>query len=264
MKPYQMLWSSISVLIAAVIAVLAFIRGFWQFWLLLAVFAVWGIWAFLTFLLPVLRRKLESRKVRSQPAAPRASVQASADTPDPRLEGVLLCHVNYRISAYLKSAFPDARWEWQTKAPAQLIQYGGVGRIQIYGVPDYNYAEVTLSPRGGIQCALVKITPIPTPDESAEEMDMPQDKEPLDPQVWFEVHGRRVLEKLIADLDSRGYNSLSIQQDGSIVVDGQDGNKPCQSFSSFPAQVYWPQLIQVLEREGYAAEEGSQAIGVAW
>lgn len=38
------LWSSISILIGAVIAVLALVRGKWEIPLLLAVFALWGLW----------------------------------------------------------------------------------------------------------------------------------------------------------------------------------------------------------------------------
>lgn len=49
------LWTSISLLIAAVIAVLAFVRGNWMLLLLFVVFAVWGLWAFVTLGLPVLR-----------------------------------------------------------------------------------------------------------------------------------------------------------------------------------------------------------------
>ena len=43
MKSEKSLWTSVSILIGAVIAVLAFVRGDAQLWLLLGVFSLWSI-----------------------------------------------------------------------------------------------------------------------------------------------------------------------------------------------------------------------------
>lgn len=175
---------------------------------------------------------------------------------------MLVRHVNCRISAYLRAAFPDARWEWETPSPARLILRGGVGRIKLHGVPDYNYAEVTISPTGSIRCALVRLDPFPAGEASEEEAPAPDEQ--FNPQVWFEVQGRDVLERLIADLKSRGHNSLSMNEDGTIVVEDEDNGKPFPAFSTFPRKVHWDQTVKVLEREGYAASVDGDAITVYW
>lgn len=54
---------------------------------------------------------------------------------------------------------------------------------------------------------------------------MPKQPDPVDPQVWYEVQGRKVLEALITDLHSRGYNSLTIRENGDIAIQQADSEK---------------------------------------
>lgn len=122
---------------------------------------------------------------------------------------ILLRHVNHRISAYLKSVYPNARWEWREKQPERLILEGGTGRIRVYGVPEYNFADVQLDSQGGLQCSMVKIVPLTNAGKAGEESGhLPPNNQPVDPRIWYEHQGRKVLSGLIADLNSRGHSSL--------------------------------------------------------
>lgn len=105
------LWSGVSVLIVAVLAVMAFIRGNVQIWLLSVAFAAWAVWAAVKFLLPYLKAQKyrhEARKLRkkSKQQSPKKALSIP-DISDP-VGLVLLRHVNFRISAYLQSAYPEA------------------------------------------------------------------------------------------------------------------------------------------------------------
>lgn len=73
---------------------------------------------------------------------------------------VLLRHVNFRISAYLQSAYPEATWQWLEEFPEKIVAKGGTGRIQLYGVPDFNYADVSFDQKADISCSLLKIVPM--------------------------------------------------------------------------------------------------------
>ena len=125
------LWSGVSVLIVAVLAVMAFIRGNAQIWLLGVAFAVW---AAVKFLLPYLKAKkyrYEARKLRkkSEQQSPKKELSIP-DISDP-VGLVLLRHVNFRISAYLQSAYPEATWQWLEELPEKIVAKGGTGRIQL-------------------------------------------------------------------------------------------------------------------------------------
>lgn len=202
MKTKPSLWNSVSVLVVAVLVIAAFIRGDIQIWLYAAVFAAWAVWVSVRYLIPYLQAKhyqMEARRIRKRYEAAQAKepTPITPDTSNP-VSAVLLRHVNFRISSYLKSAYPDATWEWREEFPERIVSEGGTGRIQVYGIPDFNYADVTFSQQADIDCALLKIVPLShmqgqpeTPKAS------PQSKVPVDPRIWYENQGRTVLENLI-------------------------------------------------------------------
>ncbi len=250
MKRNTPLWGSISILIGVVIAILALTNGILRNALLIAVFAVWGLWVILAQVLPA------RRTVRTFQQTERAA------NPDAALMRTLLHHVNYRISGCLKSAFPEATWEWVMQDPAAFVAVGGTGRIRVFGVPDYDYADVSLDRNGKLTCSLVQIAPI---NETKEKPAAPG-QESLDPRIWYETQGSDVLETLVADLASRGHHSLTLKEDGNICVKPVDGGEEVSHgmFPSFPDKVYWPGLVKVLENNGLAATATDAGIIVAW
>lgn len=261
MKKTAPLWGSITVLIGLVIAILALARGRWQVPLLLGVFAVWGVWLILTQLLPAWRMnrayRRKERQLLSQQAEDTLPKASDAD-----MTAVLLNHVNHRITAYLKAAYPKACWEWAMSDPTQFVAQGGTGRIRVYGIPDFDYADVQLDQKANLSCALVKIVPVqaggppaPAPNQQV-----------LNPQVWYELRGRKTLEALITDLNSRGYSSLTLGEDGDIRIHQVDDGKEVSvdSLLDFPDKVYWPQLVHVFEQEGLAASAQDDRVLVSW
>ena len=255
MKQNISLASSTSILIGAVIAILALLRGPVQTVLLLLTFALWGLWVVVTLLRPSWRANRDYRR-REERAEKKQN-----DFSGKNLAGLLLCHVNYRVSDYLKRAYPDARWEWMMPDPVLFIVQGGTGRIRVYGVPDYEYADVTLDKNGKLDCSMVKIVPVQGSGQGA-----PTGHSPADPSVWYELEGRGVLETLIADLRSRGHSSLTLNEDGSISFQPEAGSLKAtkRAFASFPEPVYWPRLADVLNQEGLTTDVQADHIAVSW
>ena len=187
-----------------VIAILALVRGAWLVPLLLLTFTAWGLWVVMFQLQPAwdsIRgyRKKEHDARKQREASLYSTAQANADAMQ-----LLLRHVNHRISAYLKSVYPSARWEWTTGNPIALIMQGGTGRIRVYGIEEYDYADVQVDRNGNLSCNLLKVVPV----QPRMDTPTPPNQQPVDPQVWYDVEGREVLERVIADLDSRGHSSL--------------------------------------------------------
>ena len=250
MKQKKTIWGSIGLLVGVVIAVLAFVRGAWQFPLLIGAFAVWGVWLLFAQLLPF-QCAVQSRKQKNQ-----------AGAVNRQLAQTLLHHVNYRVSACLKAGYPDARWEWMMRDPALFVAQGGTGRIRIYGVTDYEFADVTVDQNGKLSCALVKLAPV----QGAAEKPSPPNQQSADPEQWYETQGRQALKTLLADLDSRGHNALTVQEDGSICICPKaDGNEVKQgTLADFPAKALWPKLAELLEQDGLMAAVQDNCIAVTW
>jgi hypothetical protein len=142
--------------------------------------------------------------------------------------------------------------------PALFVAQGGTGRIRVTGIPDYEYADVTVDQGGKLTCLLVKMSPVEKP--------APPNQQPVEPQQWYEAQGRQTLGTLVADLDSRGHNALTVQEDGSICISPKgDGTEVKQAvLANFPAKDLWPKLVEILKQEGLAATVQGDCIAVTW
>lgn len=270
MKTDRSLWGSISILVGAVIAILALVRGTAQAYLLIGVFSLWGLWVVGILLLPHRRqakrlkeRRRQQKERQSEGIAPK--LEPLPTLQDMTTEQLLLHHVNHRISAYLKAAYPDVTWEWCEKNPGVLIRNGGVGRIRVFGVSDFGHADITMDQQANINCDMVRIVPLAAAAGGSNGAGpIPPNKQPVDPQIWYEIQGRKVLEALVTDLNSRGHNKLILREDGDICVEEENNEVAKEHLSNFPEAVYWPRLVQVLESNGLAAEITAKGISVSW
>lgn len=264
MRRLQRLWGSVSVLTAAVLAGICFLRGSRQRIFLVGVFALWIAYSFAVFLMPVIKRykyRRNLRKIRKKPQNHSGSNGAELQ----RLYYLLLCNANHRITGYIKSIYPEAVWKWETAAPEKVITEGETGRIRLFNVDDYNFADISFDNSANIECTFLKAVSFRSAaqtecrDETAE-----NPKNETDPLVWFEKNGRVILKNLIADLSSRGHNTLTVRDDGSCVVEQGDKTVEVSHLTDFPERVYYPRLINVLAGAGIAAKSVDNGLAVSW
>lgn len=196
---------------------------------------------------------------------PRRNFFRLTETDGSLAEQLLLRHVNHRISAYLRSAYPDITWEWCGKKPEKIILQGGVGRIRVFGVSDFDHADIRIDQQANISCDMLKTVPLNTAGGQEPAVDkIPPNKQPVDPQVWYEVQGRKVLEALVADLNSRGHSRMVLHENGDVCVTEDKAEVAKEHLVNFPEKVYWDRLVQVFERNGLAAEVTAAGIQVSW
>lgn len=262
-------WNSVSCLVVAVLAIVTFVRSAWELPLLAAAFIVWGAWVLWTQILPTLRL---SRRVLANDKLRRTKETTWSPRPNERTEKnleeemacILLRYVNRRISDQLKTLNPNIRWEWEEKDPALLAVRSGIGRIRLYGIPDYRHADVALNPDGTLTCALIKT--VTEPDTEAGQALEPSEPQNADPQEWYSQEGKTVVKALVADLDSRGFSQLTIQEGGRVLVLPLEGGKEREVglLKDFPIKEHWPSLTRILEWDGYAAAVRENGIAVVW
>ncbi len=271
MKKESDLLNSIGILVGAVIAILAIVRGIWQTRLLITVFTLWLAWAAVKLLLPYIRAISKNKKFQKQRLLlQQNTVRKPVTFEIPALrnistEQLLLLHVNHRISMYLRCSYGEVTWEWCEDNPVKLIMEGGHGRIKVYGISDYDHADVKLNVNGDIRFDMMRIVPL---NEIVKETPAAQaaasEKPPLDPQIWYEVQARSILESIVNDLHSRGHSQLMLNEDGDIFIEQDEEDVAKEHLSNFPAIVYWPRLVQVLEGEGLSAKVEDKKIIVSW
>lgn len=257
MKKSSPIWNSIGILAGAVILVLALAHGTPRTVLLSVAATFWMLWLALALLGRAGQTKPFRHRRHKHPK------RAAFDYDAPTAEQLLLCHVNHRISARLLAAHPDATWEWCVKDPVQLIRKGGTGRIRVFGIPDYDYADIRIDQHANLGCNLIRVMSLDGQDGNEGEK-LPPNKQPVDPRIWYEEQGRELLERLVADLNSRGHSRLTLTEDGGICIHEDAEEVSVGRFASFPEKVYWPGLVKALEGDGLAADATAQGIQVTW
>ncbi len=284
MKVKKALLSCISISSAIIIAILAFVRGKEQTELLIASLSAWAAWAAVLLLIAILfiygvlymlpaarRSKLQKQRLNQQKllSACHNPNQVSFEIPllkKPSLDQLLLRHVNHRISMYLRSARGEnITWEWCHNNPLELITEGGTGRIRLFGCSDFDHADVKLSTNADIHFDMMHVVPMEESQKKASLGEtVPPSKQPVDPQIWYEMQARSTLESLVADLSSRGHSSLMVSENGEISVEQDQEQVITEHLPNFPAIHYWPRLVQVLAGEGLTAEVEDRKIIVSW
>lgn len=250
--------ASTSVLVVVILVITAFIRGYLQIWLYGTAFLIWIFWN----LIPVLRRMWMKQQLRykNKKLPPLKEYQSPVPI---ETEGVILRHVNFRITAYLQSAYPEATWDWMEKHPEDIILHGGTARIQLFGTDDFNYANVIFDNKANIACDVMKIVPLDNAAAHPAPSPKPQ-PQAIDPQIWYELQGRQILDNLIADLHSKGHASLTIKENGEICITQADKLLSVATVKDFPKQNCWRALEKVLEKEGLAASGTEIGFTVSW
>ena len=268
MKKKKTLWNGVSVLIAIELVIMALTRDYVQLGLSTVAAIGWTVWAVSYFLVPFVKAKLnarEARKLREHYEAEERKLAEPKETNDNSLS--LLLHVNHRITNYLQSAYPGSSWEWRVEDPEALVSKGGTGRIQVFGVSDFSHADVTVTKNADITYEMLKVVPMGEPhaDSSDEDEASPSaPQNPINPQVWYEQKGRVVLESIITDLNSRGHSSLSITENGDVIISQNDKEIKKASLEAMPDKVYWHRLAKVFQSEGLAASVTDNAVVLSW
>lgn len=268
MKKKKTLWNGVSVLIAIELVLMAFARGYIQLGLSTIATIGWTVWAVGYFLVPFVKIKLNEREARKLREHYEAEKKKLAEpTADNKNSHSLLLHVNHRITNYLQSAYPGSSWEWRVEDPEALVSKGGTGRIQVFGVSDFSHADVTVTKNADITYEMLKVVPMGEPhaDSSDEEEAVPSaPQNPINPQVWYEQKGRVVLESIITDLNSCGHSSLSITENGDVIISQNDKEIKKASLEAMPDKVYWHRLAKVFQSEGLAASVTDNAVVLSW
>jgi hypothetical protein len=271
MKRKSIFGKKLTFLIVGVLAVLAFIRGTEQTWALAGVFAVFTVWLLVDVLrtgLPRIRKSLAKKRTARENkriiARPQGSNLSESGGP---VETALLLHVNCRISEYLKSAYPEVTWEWVSQNPEKLAAENGAGRIKLFGIPDFNFADVMFDRFARLECDMLRIVPFAElRGKSEPDAVKPRGDMTVNPEAWYTIQGKKTLEACVTKLNSNGHASLIIKENGDICVLQEETETVRDTFKNLPGKGVWDALVRVIENKnsGLTASVTGDCIKVSW
>lgn len=212
-----------------------------------------------------------SAPVTDHPEKPTFPEKPAFPASDSREYETMLLHIALRITEKLKSAYPQAVWQWKDTPSLQGILSGGTIRILVENMDTYTHADISFDRFGRIHVEPMVIGSFADVENGADakpESGMSEETTPepsvVDVRVWYELIGQKVLEELITDLNANGHSMLTIKENGDIVVSCQKKKILKATLDSFPGKTYWKELISILEENELKGKISDNSLQVSW
>ena len=178
----------------------------------------------------------------------------------------MLHHLSLRITEKLKSAYPQAVWQWAETPSLHQLLAGTTVRIAVEEMSAFTHADITFDRFGRIHVEPMTIGNffLENPDEDVSDTDISADPPVVDVRAWFELIGQRILDAQITELNANGHSQLTIKENGDIVIKRQKKEAFVASFESFPGRNYWEELVTVLAENELNAKISGNNLQVSW
>lgn len=204
----------------------------------------------------------------SRPAAPVQQPKPAVPRPqliDPEMEGVMLRHINFRITEKLQGAFPSATWRWETAKPLKQAVKGGSARIRLSGVPDWNFADVLFERSGRIRLEMLSLRPLEEMQKPAKEGPAADgDPDSVNLRDWYDLSASAVVRATIDEVYTHGYRELRIAEDGALYVLEQQVQVGQGQLSYLPGKKLWADLVPLFEEDDITATVEEDSILLTW
>lgn len=192
----------------------------------------------------------------SRPAAAAQPPKPAAAKPqpiDPEMEGVMIRHINFRITEKLQGAFPSAVWRWETEKPLEQAMKGGSARIRLSGVPDWNFADVLFERSGRIKLEMLSLRSLEEIGRQEAKSTPAADGDAVNLRDWYDLSASAVVRATIDEVYTRGYRELRIAEDGALYVLEQQEQVGQGRLSYLPGKKLWPDLVPFFEEDDITA-----------
>lgn len=213
-----------------------------------------------------------SASVREHPGEHVSPAKQAFPASDSREYETMLLHIALRITEKLKSAYPQAVWQWKDTPDLQNILKGGTIRILVENMDTYTHADISFDRFGRIHVEPMVIGSFAEAENGTNAKPQPggADEETtpepsvVDVRVWYELIGQKALEQLITDLNANGHSMLTIKENGDIVVSCQKKKILKATLDTFPGKTYWKELVSILEENELKGKISDNSLQVSW
>lgn len=179
---------------------------------------------------------------------------------------LMLRHIALRITDKLKSAYPQAVWQWREKPSLSSVLAGDTVRICVENMAQYTHADISFDRFGRIHIepmVIGEFIPEEKPDSSTVE-ETAAEPPVVDVRVWYELIGQQILEEQITDLNANGHSRLTVKENGDIVITRQKKEVFRTHLEAFPPKSYWPELLNVLNKNELKGKISGNQLQISW
>lgn len=291
--------ATLSTLAGGILLILALFRGRISQLLLIAYLCLWAIVWVINWV-----RDADSAesKEEGKPAflqrwfsRPEGSAAQAAEQAEPApasYDGLLLQHVEARITELLRLAYPQAEWQWCEEDPETVIWEGGAAWIRTRNTGAYRDATLSFEEPGDLHLEFVEAEPLrnllthvhatEAPPLQAESVQTPAPAEvpapepiaaaiaPAEPRgedvnLWYSLIGQKALTELITELNIRQCSQITIAPNGDVYFTEPNGEpQKAQTLEQMPGPKHWGKLKELLEQQELKVDIQDDRLSVAW
>ena len=179
---------------------------------------------------------------------------------------LMLRHIALRITDKLKSAYPQAVWQWRDKPSLSSVLKGDTVRICVENMAQYTHADISFDRFGRIRIEPMVIGEFIPEEKSGSPAveEIPAEPPVIDVRVWYELTGQKILEEQITDLNANGHSRLSVKENGDIVITRQKKEVFRAHLEAFPPKSYWPELLNILNENELKGKISGNQLQISW
>ena len=289
--------ATLSTLAGGILLILALFRGEIAQLLLIAYLCLWAIvWVINWVQETDEAENTEAGKptfLKRWFSRPESTEMEAPDQPEPdAYDGLLLQHVEARITELLRLAYPQAEWQWCEEDPEAVIWEGGAAWIHTRNTGAYRDATLSFEEPGDLHLEFVETAPLrdllahaqaaEPPAPQAEPIQVPAPTEvpvpepvaaaiaPAEPRgedvnLWYSLIGQKELTELITELNIRQCSQITIAPNGDVYFTEPNGEpQKGQTLEQMPSPQHWGKLKELLEQQELKVDIQCNQLSVAW
>lgn len=248
--------TGITAVILVTIGAIAFLPKQAAQWTIFAALLVWGIVNGTIF---CINHKELFKSASFERAAKKAEKVRAKESDRPLDFKYSVLQLSHRITDKLHSVYPDSSWQWTDKPTAKLFTDGGRIRIATMNTEEFEEADILLDTIGRIDIKMLRTSGI---SDIIKKASPEADTDfTIDPKVWYEQRGKQALTNIIAEQNSQGIKSLSIDENGNVIL---ENSKQVDILAAFPTKNLWKKLIELFEEDQLTVVETENSIQLSW
>lgn len=212
--------------------------------------------------------------------------------PAPDTGGLLLQHVEARITELLRLAYPQAEWQWCEEDPESVIWEGGAAWIRTKNTGVYRDATLSFEEPGDLHLEFIETAPlrdllahaqvaepsvpqgepvqvpapaeVPVPEPVTSGI-VPAEPREEDVNLWYSLIGQKALTELITELNIRQCSQITIDPDGDVYFTESNGEpQKARTLEQMPSPKHWEALKHLLEQQELKVDIQGNRLAVAW
>lgn len=178
-------------------------------------------------------------------------------------EKIMMRHISNRISEKLKSAYPEATWQYAPEPALGYILNGGTVRIETENTGTYDHADIQFDKYAKLQIQMLIIGEFASQNTKAVSS-KPSTPPIIDVEAWYRLIAQNILDNAVTDANAKGHKKLYIKENGDIITKSGNKQKLIDTLSHFPGKNYWKELQDILTADDLTGSIDKDQFVISW